>query len=80
LIATAAAPSTGCFSVSASDEKSMPPVTIPSGGISRSLVNDATIFPNAPPITTPTAMSTTFPCIANSLNSWSIPMAWPSPG
>ena len=30
---------------------------------------EATILPNAPPITTPTARSMTLPFIANSLNS-----------
>src|SRR5262249_11120827 len=52
----------------------MPPVSRPIGGISRSLVNDVTILPNAPPITTPTAMSTTLPRIAKSLNSAIIPI------
>src|SRR5262245_34703414 len=38
------------------------------GGISTSLTNDETIFPNAPPIMTPMAMSSTLPFMANSLN------------
>src|SRR5690606_10525727 len=37
-----------------------------------SLTNDVTILPNAAPITIPTAMSTTLPRMANSLNSLSI--------
>ena len=40
-----------------------------SGGIRISSTNDVTILPNATPITTPTARSTTLPLIMNSLNS-----------
>jgi hypothetical protein len=36
---------------------------------------EETILPKAAPMTTPTARSTTFPFIANSLNSAPIPMA-----
>src|SRR5881396_2424127 len=35
---------------------------------------DVMILPNAPPMMIPTAMSTTLPRIANSLNSLTIPM------
>src|SRR5271154_3387405 len=42
------------------------------GGIMISSTSDETIFPNAAPITTPTARSITLPRIANSLNSFSI--------
>ena len=41
----------------------------PSGGITTSATNDETIFPNAAPMITPTAKSTTLPLTANSLNS-----------
>ncbi len=37
-----------------------------------SSTNEEIIFPKAPPITTPTARSITFPRIANSLNSLSM--------
>src|SRR3954464_6900577 len=47
----------------------------PIGGMMISFTNDVTIFPNAPPMTTPTAMSTTLPFIANSLNSLTMLMA-----
>ena len=50
----------------------------PNGGIIKSLSNDVTIFPNAPPMTTPTAMSTTFPLMANSLNSLIIVISYPA--
>jgi len=53
-------------------EKSTPPVSKPMGGISTSLTSEETIFPNAPPIMTPIAMSSTLPFMANSLNSFSI--------
>src|SRR5271166_3735392 len=52
--------------------KSTPPVSMPSGGIITSLRKEETIFPNAPPMITPTAMSTTLPLTANSLNSSTI--------
>lgn len=38
-------------------------------GMIMSDTREETIFPNAPPITTPTARSATFHCIANSRNS-----------
>src|SRR5579862_9637255 len=53
-------------------EKSTAPSASPIGGIRMSLVNEVTIFPNAAPITKPTARSTTLPLIANCLNSESI--------
>src|SRR5690606_3278728 len=40
-----------------------------SSGIIMSFTSDVTIFPNAPPIMTPTARSMTFPFTAKSLNS-----------
>src|SRR5947207_6662729 len=39
-----------------------------------SFTTEVTILPNAPPMMIPTAMSTTLPRIANSLNSLTIPM------
>ena len=54
---------------SRSDEKSVLPIRAPMGGIRMSLTNDETIFPNAPPMITPTAMSITLPLRANSRNS-----------
>ena len=57
------------FSATASALKFTPPSSMPSGGISTSLTNEVTILPNAAPITTPTARSTTLPRIANFLNS-----------
>src|SRR4029077_2873482 len=53
-------------------EKSTFPNSKPRGGIITSLTSDETIFPNAPPIMTPMAMSSTFPFMAKSLNSFSI--------
>jgi hypothetical protein len=38
-------------------------------GMITSPTRDATILPKAPPMITPTAMSTTFPRSANALNS-----------
>ena len=38
-------------------------------GIIKSLTKEVTILPNAPPMITPTAISTTLPFMANSLNS-----------
>ncbi|MNC38341.1 hypothetical protein D3C75_869390 [compost metagenome] len=49
--------------------KLAPPSNLPIGGIRISLTTDVTIFPNAPPIMTPTARSITLPFTANSLNS-----------
>ena len=40
-----------------------------SAGVMISSTKEVTILPNAPPITTPTAKSTTLPFTANSLNS-----------
>ena len=45
------------------------PVIKDKAGIIISLTKEDTILPNAVPITTPTAMSTTLPRIANSLKS-----------
>src|SRR5262249_12827712 len=49
--------------------KSTRPRTRPIGGMRISFTSDVTIFPNAAPITIPTARSRTFPRTANSLNS-----------
>src|ERR1043166_1811547 len=40
------------------------------GGVRTSATSELTILPKAPPMMTPTAISTTLPRIANSLNSW----------
>src|SRR5450759_1868755 len=53
-------------------EKSTFPIRRPIGGIRMSLVNDATILPNAAPMMTPTARSSTLPLLMNSLNSLSM--------
>src|SRR5438309_10479867 len=50
------------------------PIALPMGGMMMSLTIEVTILPNAPPMMMPTAMSTTLPRIANSLNSLTIPM------
>ena len=50
------------------------PSNAPIGGIRMSLTSDETIFPNAPPMITPTAMSITLPFMANSLNSLKNPI------
>ena len=49
--------------------KSTPPIKIPRGGMMMSFTTEDTILPNAPPMITPTAMSTTLPRRANALNS-----------
>src|SRR6187401_305115 len=54
--------------------KFTPPVANPTIGIKMSLTAEPTTAPNAPPMTTPTAMSTTLPRSANALNSLNIPM------
>jgi hypothetical protein len=46
------------------------PVRSPMGGMMTSLTSDVTIFPNAPPMMMPTAISTTFPRSANFRNSF----------
>ena len=50
-------------------EKSILPTTAPTSGMIRSSTIELTIFPNAPPMITPTARSITLPLRANSLNS-----------
>ena len=52
-------------------------MSFPIGGISTSFTSDDTIFPNAPPMMTPTARSMTLPRIANSLNSCTMLMPHP---
>ena len=54
--------------------KSTPPVSIPIKGITMPSTKEVTIFPNEAPITKATAISTRLPRMANSLNSFSIPM------
>ncbi len=49
--------------------KSTPPITNPIGGIKISFTKESIILPKAPPITTPTAKSTTFPLETKSRNS-----------
>src|SRR6185312_8040496 len=51
-------------------EKSMPPVITPSGGMMMSLTSDETTLPNAAPMTTATARSTTLPRMMNALKSF----------
>ena len=50
-------------------EKSMPPVSMEMSGMMISLTTEFVILPNAPPMTTPTAMSMTLPRMAKALNS-----------
>src|SRR4030081_2309340 len=57
--------------------KLTPPIALPMGGIRMSLTMEVTILPKAAPRTTPTARSTTLPRMANSLNSFSIPIDVP---
>src|SRR5213076_955437 len=49
--------------------KSSPPKMRLTTGMIRSLTSESTIFPNAAPMITPTARSTTLPLTANSRNS-----------
>src|SRR5260221_6287289 len=58
-------------------EKSRPPTMRPMTGMMRSLTSESTIFPNAPPMITPTARSTTLPLTANSRNSLANDMDFP---
>jgi hypothetical protein len=53
-------------------EKSMPPVMTPIGGMMMSSTSDFTMVEKAAPMMMPTAISTTLPLSANSLNSFSI--------
>src|SRR5260221_14205150 len=52
----------------------MPPIRAPTIGMIRSATSDATILPNAVPMMTPTARSTTLPFSAKSRNSRSMLM------
>src|SRR6185312_257954 len=56
--------------ISFSFEKSMPPIRMPIGGMMMSLTSEVTILPNAPPITTATARSTTLPRMMKALKSF----------
>src|SRR5690348_4654098 len=49
--------------------KSRPPNRRPTTGMMRSFTSESTILPNAAPMITPTARSTTLPRIANARNS-----------
>src|SRR3954452_16936186 len=53
----------------ASALKSKPPISTPIAGMTMSPTSDDTILPNAVPMMTPTARSTTLPFIAKSRNS-----------
>ena len=75
LIATPGSAPLAARSTIALSEKSTPPSSMPSGGIMTSFTSDVVILPNAAPMMTPTAMSTTLPRIAKSLNSLSMPTA-----
>src|SRR5690606_1076287 len=55
-----------------------PPVATPTSGMTMPSTSAVTILPNAAPMTTATARSTTLPLAMNSLNSATIPMALPS--
>src|SRR5690606_20926864 len=55
--------------VNDSFSKLLPPSNTPTSGIIILSTSEETILPNAPPITTATAKSSTFPLIANFLNS-----------
>src|SRR5262245_4926023 len=56
-------------------EKLIPPVARPTTGIITSDTREPTIAPKAPPMITPTAMSTTLPFMAKALNSEITPMS-----
>src|SRR5437764_1285082 len=60
-------------------EKSRPPTMRPTTGMMRSLTSESTILPNAAPMITPTARSTTLPLTANSRNSCSSFFMGPPP-
>ena len=50
--------------------RSMPPVSKPIKGMMMLSTREVVILPNAPPMTTPMAMSITLPRMAKSLNSF----------
>src|SRR5208283_3178691 len=58
--------------------KSRPPKARLTTGMMRSLTSESTILPNAPPMITPTARSTTLPLTAKSRNSFMNDMPSPS--
>jgi len=60
------------FIVKNSPEKSGDLKIAPIIGVIISLTKELTTAPKAPPITTPTARSTTLPLIINFLNPWNI--------
>ena len=51
-----------------------PPVRTPTSGMMMPSTSDETILPNAAPMTTPTARSSTLPLAMNSLNSLTMPI------
>jgi len=61
-----------CFIITNRFEKSTLPSNRPIGGMIISATTDLTMEPKAAPMIMPTAISTTFPLIANSLNSLNI--------
>ncbi len=71
---TAAVVPTASFKVSFRAVKLTPPSSRPRGGIRMSETTDETILPKAAPMMMPTAISIMLPFIANSLNSFAIPM------
>src|SRR5512145_902320 len=71
-MATAGASADLSFKVRAKLLKSMPPVSMPMGGMRMSFTSELTILPKAVPMITPTARSMTLPRMANSLNSLNI--------
>ena len=73
MVAEAISPESSIFTagnVTFKSEKFTPPMIHPMGGMMMSLTIEETILPKAPPMITPTAMSTAFPFTANSLNSF----------
>ena len=71
------ASTTAFLSVSLRSVKSTPPISKPIGGIITSFTKLVTILLKAEPITTPTAISITFPFEINSLNSFNIFFIFP---
>ena len=68
-VPSAATSVTASFSTHFHWLKSMPPVIMEIRGMMMSLTMEVVILPNAPPMTTPTAMSITLPRMAKVLNS-----------
>ena len=64
-----AAVTTASWSTSFHWEKSIPLVSTETTGMMMSLTREVVILPKAPPMTTPTAISSTLPRMAKALNS-----------